>query len=203
MTFFQAAGEFFFNAGGAARVVGGEADEGPGMKDAQDRDEYLMAGLADGRPESLERLIRRHAGGLLTFLRRMVGDAHRSEELFQEVFLSVWRNRRSYQFPRPFKPWLYAIARNTCLSALRAQSYRNTANLSDVAEPATTVNSTAPTVDWERMLARLPEAQRDAITLFYFEERSVAEVAALLGVPEGTVKSQLHRARRALADMLE
>ena len=52
-------------------------------------------------------------------------------------------------------------------------------------------------------LARLPEAQREAVTLFYFEDRSVAEVARMLDLPEGTVKSHLHRARRALGEMME
>jgi RNA polymerase sigma-70 factor (ECF subfamily) len=58
-------------------------------------------------------------------------------------------------------------------------------------------------IDWEQYLARLPEMQRAVITLFYFEERNLKEVAALLDLPEGTVKSHLHRARRALGDMLE
>jgi hypothetical protein len=69
----------------------------------EDRDEYLMARVAHGQPELLERLLRRHAGPLLTFLRRMAGDRHASEELFQEVFLAVWRKRHQYEYPRPFK----------------------------------------------------------------------------------------------------
>jgi|GEM_PF-4245226 len=67
------------------------------MHQAQERDEWLMAQVADGKREHLEPLIRRHANPLLTFIRRMVGDQHRSEELFQDVFLAVWIKRRRHR----------------------------------------------------------------------------------------------------------
>src|SRR6185295_1745929 len=79
-----------------------------------DRDERLMEQVAQGKRECLEPLVRRHANALLTFIQRMVGDRHRSEELFQEVFLAVWRKRAQYQSPRPFKAWLFGIALNKC-----------------------------------------------------------------------------------------
>ena len=63
------------------------------MNLADDRDEWVMVQAARGRPQLLEILVRRHASALLTFIHRMVGDRHRSEELFQDVFLSVWINR--------------------------------------------------------------------------------------------------------------
>ena len=71
---------------------------------AQDRDEDLMANVALGQRAPLEILVRRHGSALLTFIRRMVGDPHRSEELFQDVFLAVWRKRQQYQFPRSLPP---------------------------------------------------------------------------------------------------
>ena len=71
---------------------------------------------------AFEALVRRHATGLLTFLTRMVGDRHRAEELFQEVFLAVWLKRRQYQHPRPFRPWLYAIALNRCRAVFRLRA---------------------------------------------------------------------------------
>src|SRR5919199_3630298 len=79
-----------------------------------DRDEWLMAQVANGSRDHLEPLIRRYANPLLTFIQRMIGDRHRSEELFQEVFLAVWTKRRQYQFPRPFRAWLYAIPAHKC-----------------------------------------------------------------------------------------
>jgi RNA polymerase sigma-70 factor (ECF subfamily) len=128
-------------------------------------------------------------------------DAGRAVEVTQDVFLKMWRALPEYDGRASPSTWLYAIARNTCLSVVRAESYRKTSPLDDVPEPSAA--SSAPAIDWERLLAKLPDAQRHVITLFYFEERSVTEVAAMMGVPEGTVKSQLHRARRALADMME
>ena len=97
--------------------------------------------------------------------------------------------------------WLYSIARNTCLSALRAESYRRTIALDEVDDPAN-VDPSADTFV-RSLLTRLPEDQRRAITLFYWEDKSVKEVACILDAPEGTVKSLLHRARRALGEMME
>src|SRR5262245_35181724 len=89
------------------------------MNAPEERDEWLMTQVARGKRDQLEPLIRRHATPLLTFIPRMVGDRHKSEELFQEVFLAVWVKRGTYKFPRPFKPWLYAIALNKCRAAFR------------------------------------------------------------------------------------
>jgi len=91
------------------------------MPSSHDQDEWLMAQVAAGQRALLEPLLRRYASPLLTFIRRMVGDAHRSEELFQEVFLQVWVKRAQYQFPRPFKPWLYRIALNKCRETFRVR----------------------------------------------------------------------------------
>src|SRR5437764_3088305 len=92
------------------------------MEHKQERDEWLMARVALGERDYLEPLIRRHASPLLTFIRRMIGDRHRSEEQFQEVFLAVWLKRRQYQFPRPFRRWLYAIALNRCRAVFRLRT---------------------------------------------------------------------------------
>ena len=131
----------------------------------------------------------------------MLRDAGRAEEVTQDIFLKMWRAFPVYDGRASVSTWLYAIARHACLSAVRAESYRKTSALDDVPEPA--APSASPSIDWQRLLSRLPDAQRHVITLFYFEERSISDVAAMIGVPEGTVKSQLHRARRALADMME
>src|SRR3954471_17399546 len=82
-------------------------------------DEDLMREVARGRAAPLEMLVRRHAVRLMTFLSRMVGDRHRAEELFQEVFLAVWLHRHRYDAGRPFRPWLYAVAVNACRAAFR------------------------------------------------------------------------------------
>lgn len=151
--------------------------------------------------EALEAMLDLYEHKVFRMAVAILRDAGRAEEVTQDIFLKMWRALPAYDGRASLSTWLYAIARNTCLSAVRAESYRKTSALEDVPEPSAA--SSAPAIDWERLLAKLPDAQRHVITLFYFEERSVTEVAAMLDLPEGTVKSQLHRARRALADMME
>jgi RNA polymerase sigma-70 factor (ECF subfamily) len=129
-------------------------------------------------------------------------DQGRAEEVTQDIFLKLWQALPSYNGRAAVSTWLYAIARNTCLSAVRAESYRRTTPLDGVQEPAAACR-TASGIPWDRYLARLPELQRHVITLFYFEDRSVRDVAEMLNLAEGTVKSLLHRARRALGEMME
>src|ERR1700678_419607 len=86
-------------------------------------DEWLMAQVALGKRECLRPLLGRYGGGLLTFIERMVGNRHRSEELFQDVFLAVWTHSRRYQYPRPFKTWLWGIAVKKCQEDLRKQAF--------------------------------------------------------------------------------
>jgi RNA polymerase sigma-70 factor (ECF subfamily) len=76
------------------------------MRSGQTPDEWLMGQVARGRRDSLDVLVRRYASPLLTFIMRMTGDRHVSEELFQEVFLTVWIKRRQFDQFRRFKPWL-------------------------------------------------------------------------------------------------
>jgi RNA polymerase sigma-70 factor (ECF subfamily) len=151
--------------------------------------------------EALEAMLDLYEHKVYRLAVTILRDEGRAEEVTQEIFLKMWRAFPVYDGRAAVSTWLYAIARNACLSALRAESYRKTSALEDVPEPAAA--SAASAVDWERLLSRLPDAQRFVITLFYFEDRSIAEVARMLEIPEGTVKSQLHRARRALADMME
>src|SRR2546426_590506 len=89
-----------------------------------DQDEWLMVQVAQGRPEMIEPLVRRYGTPLLTFIQHMVRDPHRSEDVFQDVFLSVWSNRSQYRFPRPFKPWLYQIAINRVRQVFRRHELR-------------------------------------------------------------------------------
>jgi RNA polymerase sigma-70 factor (ECF subfamily) len=152
--------------------------------------------------EALEAMLDLYEHKVFRMAVAMLRDAGRAEEVTQDIFVKMWRAFPGYDGRAALSTWLYAIARNTCLTAVRAESYRRTSSLDDVPEPPAAL-PVSPAVDWDRLLSRLPDTQRHVVTLFYFEERSITEVAAMLGVPEGTVKSQLHRARRALADMME
>ena len=152
--------------------------------------------------EALEAMLDLYEHKVFRMAMAMLRDTGRAEEVAQDVFLKVWRAFPAYDGRAAVSTWLYAIARNTCLSALRSESYRRTTVLDEIAEPASPP-ARHDGLDLSHYLSRLPDALRHVIVLFYFEERSVSEVARMLGIAEGTVKSQLHRARRALADMME
>ncbi len=178
---------------------------GPGAE----RDEYLMARVAAGQSELLELLVRRHASGLLTFLSRMAGDRHRAEELFQEAFLAVWVKRHQYNYPLPFKPWLYAIALNKCRAAFRRASHvtlplaEEDAPADEGASPGERVvaGETAELV--ARAVTRLPPQQRAVVVLRVWEGQPYARIAESLGCSEVTVRSHMHHALASLRRFLQ
>jgi RNA polymerase sigma-70 factor (ECF subfamily) len=132
----------------------------------------------------------------------MMHDAGRAEEVTQDIFLKLWQALPAYDGRAAPSTWLYSIARNTCLSVLRAESYRKASALSQATEPVVASTGSLK-IELEQGLSRLPEMQREVITLFYLEERSIGDVAQILDIPEGTVKSHLHRARRTLGEIME
>jgi RNA polymerase sigma-70 factor (ECF subfamily) len=151
---------------------------------------------------ALERLMEQYQGKVYRMALVMLRDSARAEDVTQDVFVKLWRALPLYDGRAALGTWLYTIARNTCLSARRADAYRRTAALDDTTEPIATAIEPI-TLTLEQCVSRLPDVQREVITLFYMQDRSVADVAAMLDLPEGTVKSHLHRARRALGEMLQ
>lgn len=152
--------------------------------------------------DALEQLLNRYETKVfrmaLTFLR----DTARAEEVTQEIFLKLWQALPDYDGRASPGTWLYSIARNTCLSTARSDSYRKTLALDEFREPAAPPPAVIGDLELAQCIDRLPEIQRTVITLFYLQEKRVDEVARMLGIPEGTVKSYLHRARLALGEMM-
>jgi RNA polymerase sigma-70 factor (ECF subfamily) len=176
------------------------------MDPGDDRDEWLMAQVQHGRTEPLELLLRRHATPLLTFLHRMTGDRHRAEELFQEVFLAVWTKRHRYEFPRPFRPWLYAIALNKCRAAFRLRALPTISLAEDAvpgATPADTLVATETAALVGSAVTRLPARQRAVVVLRIWEGLSYARIADVVGCTEATVRSHMHHGLAALRKYLE
>lgn len=176
------------------------------MNPRDERDEWLMAQVALGRRESLEPLVRRYAGPLVGFIRRLVRDSHRSEELFQDVFLAVWTKRHQYQFPRPFKPWLYMIALNKCRADYRRPA-RSTLELqpdSPALPPAADASPIECVIAGEtaeqitRAVDELPPQQRLVVVMRIWEGLSYAEIAEITGRTEATVRSNMHHGLAAL-----
>jgi RNA polymerase sigma-70 factor (ECF subfamily) len=151
--------------------------------------------------EALEQLLDLYEQKVFRMAVAMLRDTGRAEEITQDVFLKLWRALPGYDGRAAIGTWLYTIARNTCLSAVRSESYRRTWPIAESSEPALETTTVAD-VEIAECLAALPAIQREVVTLYYLQEKSVRDVSEQLDLPEGTVKSHLHRARRALAGML-
>jgi RNA polymerase sigma-70 factor (ECF subfamily) len=171
-------------------------------------DEWWMGELAAGKREALEPLLRRYAVPLLTFIQHMTGDRHRSEELFQEVFLAVWNKRRQFCTGRPFKAWLYAIAVNQCRAAFR-RPVLATAELdeglvmADGASPPETAIATETAAIVAQAVTLLPAQQRTVVVLRVWQQMSYGEIAEVLGTSDGTVRAHMHHGLCALRKYLE
>ena len=158
--------------------------------------------------DEFERLMAAYRDKVFRLCWAMLGDRALAEETAQEVFIRVWKGLGSYRGQSSVSTWIYAIARNTCLTALRMKAAHATVSLESpgVAAEAEARHAPAPArsggPDVLAAVAQLPEKHRQALLLYHMEERSYEEVAAMLDLPMGTVKTYLHRARRELARTL-
>ena len=163
-----------------------------------------------GDAAAFEELYRAHASRLYSLLVRMAGSAEEAEDLLQEVFLTAHRKLGGFRGDSALGTWLYRLAVNHCLDFLRgrrAKMARATASLDedDAVEPAAVVPlvpEAISRIDLERAIARLPDGCRTAFVLHDVEGFAHHEIGELLGISEGTSKSQVHKARLKLRGML-
>lgn len=179
--------------------------------DAALRDADIQAVLLAGDTvAAFSALLERYELKVFRLCSSMLGDSSTAQDVAQEVFLRVWRHLSHYDAQRgALSTWIYAITRNQCLTVLSKPqpdwvSLEDTdvaQQLAELAAPGR--GNDAASLAWLRSLVQgLPCAQRSCLLLYYFEDNSVAEVATLLDLPEGSVKTHLHRARQALRDKL-
>jgi RNA polymerase sigma-70 factor (ECF subfamily) len=163
-------------------------------------DELLAIRCQLGEPAAFDDLIARWHGPLWAFVRRLTGDDDTAREILQDVWIRVLRGIPRLRDGSKLRAWLFGIARRTLMDRLRDQYARALAVDVDVEEIAaeTSVDEVDDLAALENAVEGLPLVEREAITLFYLEELSLNEIAETLGVPVGTVKSRLHRARRLL-----
>lgn len=174
-------------------------------------DEELMAKVASGNRDAMTPLLRRYASPLLTFIQRMVGNRHRAEEVFQDVFLAVWKNRRQYEHPRPFKSWLFGIAANKCRSDFRNAGAPmtlltydpQTADSDQSNSPIETAIATETATLVAQGVATLPPQQRTVLILRLWNGQEYSEIAAILGRAESTIRSDMFHAVAAMRRYLE
>lgn len=188
--------------------------------EAPPTDEQLLVRFRDSGDEgAFEMLVRRYERRLFGFLRRRLRSVELAEDVFQCTFLRVHLKCDDFQAGRPFRPWLFAIATRQAIDALRRCSRQRLVSVErfrddegdEVGDPLAEM-ATAPAcsvgarMDAEETSALvrtavdgLSPAHRHVVTLVYYEGAKYRDVARILGIPLGTVKSRLHAALRALA----
>jgi RNA polymerase sigma-70 factor (ECF subfamily) len=167
-------------------------------------DEALLAAHVAGDAEAFAVLVRRHRDRLWAVALRTMREREEAADALQDALLSAFRNAAGYRGDAAVTTWLHRVVVNACLDRMRRRAARPTTVLGDADAPSSRDEHEAleSRLDVHAALARLPEAQRAAIVLVDLQDLSVTEAAALLGVPEGTVKSRCSRGRVALARLL-
>ena len=170
-------------------------------------DATLIARIATGDRLAMHVLFARHKTRVYRFILRLVGDAASADDLTSEVFLTVWRRAHQLQGRAAGSTWLLAIARFKVLEELRRR--RNTATEpeeGDASDPAADPEASCADkhrgATLRRCLDALSPDHRAVIDLVYYHEKSVHEVAAIIGVPCATVKTRVFYARKKLATLL-
>ena len=153
--------------------------------------------------EAFELAISTYGDRMLALAISILGDRAAAEDAVQDVMIRIWRALPQFRGDASISTWIYAITRNRCLTILK-QRRREPLSLDDpesrqAAEQVATPQPTA-TDAWS-LLQALPVQYRQVLTLFYAEERSYEEIARVLDMPLGTVKTNIHRGRKMLAQM--
>jgi RNA polymerase sigma-70 factor (ECF subfamily) len=174
-----------------------------------DSDEALMQRVQRGDDDAFEALFGRYRSRLYGFLLRRVGDSA-ADDLFQETWLRVVRSRERFDPRRRFSTWLFQIANNLARDRGRRLAVRSKARgeLVDQARraepnPLRVAEPVENRLDVARRLESLSDPQREVLLLRYYEQMSEREIAEVVGIPQGTVKSRLHTAIRTLRTATE
>jgi len=176
-------------------------------------DVELLARYAAGEEAAFREIVNRYKNGLYTFLKRFLNRQDLIEDVFQETFLQLFTSRDSFDTARPLRPWLFTIAANKAKDALRKRQRTAAIPIGTIAQSdeisfedmlnAITCNVTMPYEELEKsetalrvrtIIANMPENLRVILVLAYFNKLSYKQMAQILSIPIGTVKSRLHTA---------
>jgi len=157
--------------------------------------------------EEFEQIVREYQDKIFCLAFAMLGDRASADETAQEVLVRVWKGLSGFRAESSLSTWIYSITRNTCLTALRrkgppAGSLEEPAMRREAERHAAARQPMAASTDAAALLDRLPVKYRQVVALYYMQEKSYDEVGRMLGLPVGTVKTYLFRARKSLAEEL-
>jgi len=186
-------------------------------------DEDLFSRYRDSAaPDDFNELVRRYERELFRYLARYLGNSSLAEDVFQNTFLQVHLKRGLYEDGRPVRPWLYSIATHQAVDALRKAGRHPTVSLdrrvassTGESDPGSLVDllvaeGSAPLTELQdqerrewmaRSVEKLPETLRQTLILAYYQDLKYREIAEVLKIPVGTVKSRLHAALTKLQEM--
>lgn len=172
-------------------------------------DEMLLERIAEGDRSAMHTLYARHNVRVYRFVLRMLRDVTATEDLVSQVFLDVWRTASQFEGRSQVSTWLLSIARFKALTALRQRKYEDI-DQDEVMEIADSADTPEASLDRSRTsailracVAKLSPAHREIVNLVYYHEKSVEEVAGIVGIPASTVKTRMFYARKQLADLLK
>lgn len=172
-------------------------------------DEMLLERIARGDRTAMHTLYARHNVRVYRFVLRMLRDGAVAEDLVSQVFLDVWRTAGQFEGRSQVSTWLLSIARFKALTALRQRKHEDI-DQDDVLEIADASDTPESALDRSRTsdilracVEKLSPAHREIVNLVYYHEKSVEEVATLLGIPASTVKTRMFYARKQLAGLLK
>jgi RNA polymerase sigma-70 factor (ECF subfamily) len=186
-----------------------------GMKPISEKlsDAELLAHYSRGDEAAFREIVSRYKNGLYAFLRRLLNRQDLVEDVFQETFLQLFTSRESFDDTRPLHPWLFTIAANKAKDALRKGQRTSAIPIGTLAESeemsfddmlnSISADTTMPYEELEkgetavqvgRIIANMPDNLREILILAYFDKFSYKQMAQMLSIPIGTVKSRLHTA---------
>lgn len=176
-------------------------------------DAELLVSFSAGDEAAFREIVSRYKNSLYAFLKRFLNNQEMLEDVFQETFLQLFTSRESFDAERPLRPWLFTIAANKAKDALRKQQRIAAIPIGTIAQPEDlsfsdvlnilTSDSTLPYEKLEKdetaakvaeIIANMPENLREILILAYFNKFSYKQMAQILSIPIGTVKSRLHTA---------
>ena len=190
-----------------SEALGGVASSG-NASGRKTSDEALIGLIACGEADAMRLLFARHNVRVFRFLKRMIGNAANAEDLLSEVFLEVWRNAGRFDARSQVSTWILGIARYKALSSLRRRSFDelNEGIYETVEDPADdpeiSLQKRQSSALLKNCLEQLSSAHREVLDLIYYHEQSIEEVARIIGVPPGTVKTRAFHARKRIAELM-
>jgi RNA polymerase sigma-70 factor (ECF subfamily) len=174
---------------------------------AVESDNELLLRIRAGDRLALKTLYGRHHVKIFRFATRLLRSESSAEDVVSEVFVDVWRNATNFEGRSEASTWLLGIARNKAYSMLRRRKMSEldedaAAEIEDVADtPETALQKKDKGERLRRCLAQLSAPHREVVDLVYYHDKTIEEVAKIVGAPEGTVKTRMFHARKRLSEL--